>query len=294
MGIEIRPMGGQATAAEAAGTTHAPIDATSRLIVAAGVATAVIALVGGLLGAWRMDWLGLVMVAAGLVAASTAWLGGGATATADTAGSVASRDIELGAGVVVGVLGVLGLLELPFELARMEARAGLLGAALTVALAVAGLALFAGAVHRWTSVTEILAGDDRGVRIAFAGVGLVVVGWLANVTIGAWTLSAGVGVLTWVLLGGLVLRWASDPAAGGLQVAGAWIAVVCAVIATLLGLDHLMAFVGQAATFGPLDWLAMLASSAGLATMLVGCVWAAYERTMDAQERSTVGGGDLG
>jgi len=290
MGIEIRPMGGQTTAAEAAGMTRAPIDATSRLIVAAGVATAVIALAGGLLGAWRMDWLGLVMVAAGMAATGVAWR----RATADGATDLDGRDIELGTGVMAGVISVTGLLELPFELARLDERGGVVGAALTVALAVSSLALLAGAVRRWTSVSDILGGPDRGVRLAYTGVGLVVVGWLANVTIGAWTLSAGVGVLTWIMLAALVLRWSSDPAADGLPVAGAWIAVVCAVIATLLGLDHLMAFVGQAATFGPLDWLAMLPYGAGVAMTLVGAVWTAYERTMDAQERSTVGGGDLG
>jgi hypothetical protein len=105
---------------------------------------------------------------------------------------------------------------------------------------------------------------------------------------------AGVGVLTWVLAAGLVLRWSSDPASDGLAVAGAWVAVLCAVLALLLGLDHLRVFVGQAAALGPLDWLAMLPYVTGVASTVVGAVWTAYERTMDAQERSNIGIDDLG
>lgn len=284
---------GRAAGAGATGGAAAmmPTDATSRTITGAGLATAIIALVGVPLSAWRLDYFGLVMIVAGLAAAGIAWAGSTGMVRID---ALPGRDIELGAGIVAGVLSVLNLVERLFDFDQLDQLGGVVALILTLALAVAALALFAGVVRRWTSPREIIAIGDRGTRLAYAGVGLVMVGWLGNVTIGVWNLSAGVGVLTVVLLSGIVLRWASDPASKRLPLAGAWIAVVLAVIATLLGLNHLMVFVDRGSDFGPLDWLILLLYLAGVAMALVGSVWTAYERTMDAQERSNIGTGDLG
>ena len=260
-----------------------PTDTTSRMIITSGVATAIIALIGVLLGAWRMDYLGLVMIVAGLAAAGVAWAGATGMVRTD---ALPGRDIELAAGIVAGVLGVLNFFELLFDLDQLDERGGVVGAVLTVALTVTSLALFAGVVRRWTSPREVLTSGDRGTRLAYAGVGLVILGWLGNVTLGVWNFSAGVGVLTWVLLAGVVLRWASDPASKRLPVAGAWIAVVMAAIATLIGLSHLTGFLDRSSEFGALDWVFLLVALAGVALTLVGSIWTAYERTMDAQERN--------
>ena len=290
MGIEIRPMDGPASAAHADSTTRRPIDATSRLIVSAGLATAIIALLGVFLGAWRIDWLGLVMIVAGMVAAGVAWLG---ATSSDDDDSLPARDIELAAGVVAGVLSVLGLLEMLFDMLSLDQRGGLVGAAMAVGLAVSGLTICIGAVRRRGDLPGTVSVEERGVRVAYAGVGLVVVGWLGMVTIGSWTLSAGATVLAVVVLAGLILRWSTDEAAAGSPVGGAWLAVACAVLGTLLGLNHLMLLVEQLAAFGPLDTLATLVYAAGVALTLVGSVWTAYERTMDAEERSGIRSGDL-
>lgn len=277
--------------ADAAKTSMIPTDTTSRMIITSGVATAIIALVGVPLGAWRLDYLGLVMIVAGLAAAGVAWAGATGMVRID---ALPGRDIELASGIVAGVLSVLSLFEMLFDLDQLDERGDVVGAILTVALAVTSLALFAGVVRRWTSPREVLTSGDRGTRLAYAGVGLVILGWLGNVSIGVWNFSAGVGVLTLVLLAGIVLRWASDPASKRLPVAGAWIAVVLAAIATLLGLNHLMGFLNRAEDFGALDWALLLLYLAGVALTLVGSIWTAYERTMDAQERSNIGTGDVG
>jgi len=268
-----------------------PTDTTSRMIIGAGLATAIIALIGVPLGAWRMDYLGIVMIVAGLAAAGVAWAGATGRVRTD---ALPGRDIELAAGIVAGVLSVLNVFEMLFDLDQLDERGDAVGAVLTVALAVAALALFAGVVRRWTSPREVLASGDRGTRLAYAGVGLVILGWLGNVTIGVWNFSAGVGVLTWILLAGMVLRWASDPASKRLPIAGAWIAVVLAVIAALLGINHLLGFLDRAEDFGIIDWALLLLYLAGVALTLIGSVWTAYERTMDAQERSNIGTGDVG
>ena len=282
---------GGTTSTAAVAPAMLPADTTSRAIMTAGLATAAIALVGGPLGAWRFDYFGLVMILAGLAAAGVAWAGATGRVRID---ALPGRDIELASGIVAGVLAVLNFFEMLFHLDQLDERGDALGAILTIALTVTALALFGAVTRRWTSPREVLASGDRGTRLAYAGVGLVILGWLGNVTIGVWTFSAGVGVLTLIMLAGIVLRWASDPATERLPLAGAWIAVVLAVIATLLGLNHLMGFMDRASDFGPLDWLLLLLYLAGVALVLVGSVWTAYERTMDAQERSNIGTGDLG
>lgn len=279
-----------AAAAPAGAAIKMPTDTTSRVILVNGLATAILALVGVVLGAWRLELFGAVMIVVGLVAAGVAWAVSTGMVRSE---SLPGRDIELAAGIVAGVLGVLNVFEMVFDLDDLDDRGGIVGVVLTIALAVVALALFAGAVRRWTSPREILANGDRGTRLAYAGVGLVILGWLGNVTLGIWNFSAGVGVLTLILLAGVVLRWASDPASKRLPVAGAWIAVVLAVVAALLGLQHLTALMDRADDIGIDDWLFLLAALAGVALTLVGAVWTAYERTMDAQERSTVGGGDV-
>ncbi len=205
-----------------------------------------------------MDYLGLVMIVAGLAAAGVAWAGATGMVRTD---ALPGRDIELAAGIVAGVLSVLNFFELLFDLDQLDERGGVVGAVLTVALTVTSLALFAGVVRRWTSPREVLTSGDRGTRLAYAGVGLVILGWLGNVTLGVWNFSAGVGVLTWVLLAGVVLRWASDPASKRLPVAGAWIAVVLAAIATLIGLSHLTGFLDRSSEFGALDWVFLLVAA---------------------------------
>jgi len=287
------PDGSEPTVDPAARTAASmlPADTTTRAILTAGLATAVIALLGVPLGAWRLDYLGLVMMLAGLAAAAVAWLGSTGTVRIE---ALPGRDIELAAGIVAGVLSVLNLLEMFFDLDQLDARGGAVGAVLTVALAVTSLALFGAVSRHWTSPRAVIASGDRGTRLAYAGVGLVILGWLGNVTIGVWTTAAGVTVLFWIILAGMILRWASDPASTRLPVAGAWIAVLCAAIAALLGLNHMMGFVDRSADFSPLDWLLLLVYLAGVALVLFGSVWTAYERTMEAQERSNIGTGDLG
>jgi hypothetical protein len=267
-----------------------PTDTTSRMIITSGLATAIIALVGGLTGAWRMDYLGLVLILAGLAAAGIAWAGATGIVRVD---ALPGRDIELAAGIVAGVLSVLNLFETLFDLDHLDDHGGAVGTILGIALAVAALALFAGVARRWTSPREVLTSGDRGTRLAYAGVGLVIVGWLAMVTLSFWESWVGVGALTFVILAGVVLRWASDPASKRLPVAGAWIAVVLAALATVAGLDHLREAVEQSDVFGPIDWLVLLVYLAGVALTLIGSIWTAYERTMDAQERSTIGTGDV-
>ena len=125
--------GGGAASRTTSAAAMMPADTTSRAIMTAGLATAVIALVGVPLGAWRIDYFGLVMILAGLAAAAVAWAGATGRVRID---ALPGRDIELAAGIVAGVLGVLDLFEMLFDLDQLDERGGAVGAILTVALAV--------------------------------------------------------------------------------------------------------------------------------------------------------------
>ena len=286
-GAEAVPGAGSATSAGA----MIPSDTTSRMIITAGLATAILALVGGLIGAWRMDYMGLVLIVAGLAAAGVAWAGATGIVRID---ALPGRDIELASGIVAGVLAVLNLFEMLFDLDQLDERGETLGAVLTVALAVTS----AGPLRRCRATLDEptrgsrerrswhparvcrrrprhprLARQRDHRRLEFLG--------------------RGGGPDLRILLAGIVLRWASDPASKRLPIAGAWLAVVLAAIAAVLGVNHLTGFLDRADDFGALDWLLLLLYLAGVVLTLVGSVWTAYERTMDAQERSNIGTGDV-
>ena len=81
---------------------------------------------------------------------------------------------------------------------------------------VAGVILYFAATQWWTGGpaapwTAALASGDRATRLVLMGAGLVLIGWLGNVTIGFWFLRAGVEVITLILLSALVMRAEADP-----------------------------------------------------------------------------------
>ena len=116
-------------------------------------------------------------------------------------------------------------------------------------------------------------------RLILVGAALVIVGWLGNVTIGAWYLDAGVLTITLVLLALLLARAEADPDQPmHLPIPVAFVAIVLAGLAALgcrrtddrrspmphLGLD---------------DWLAHLIAVAGVALAIVGAALAVLDTT---------------
>jgi hypothetical protein len=250
------------------------MDPAAMRIAGAGVAVAVIAVIGAVLGTWRFDWSAIVLILAGLLAAGTAVLTSGAGSS--RAMPIAKRDLILTGGVIAAVLGVLFLLEVLFDFDDLDNYGGILGAVAALALAAAGVVLYVLAASAWSGSpiapwTRALAAGDRTTRLVMGGAVLAVVGWLGNVTIGVWYLDAGVIAITALLLAALVVRAAADPDEPlRLPFPAANVAVALTAVAALLALQHTIALVDQEVGIG--SWIPQLIYVAGVAVALVGAV----------------------
>ena len=255
-----------------------PFDERTQLTIGAGVAVAVIALLGIVIGAWSWDFAGLFLIVAGVVAAGTAYV----TASLEVGTPmIAPRDLMLAGGTIAAVLGVLSLAEVLFDLGDISAHGDVLGLTLIFGLAIAGVALYFAATQWWpgglaTPWTTALASGDRATRLVFIGAGLVLIGWLANVTIGIWFLRPGIEVITFVLLAALLMRAAADPDEPlRLPVPASFVALGLSLVAAIITLQHIGVFFGQRT--GLVDWLAQLLYVAGVAVVLAGAGLAASE-----------------
>jgi hypothetical protein len=260
------------------------LDDRAQLAVGAGIAVAVIALLGIVLGAWSWDFGGLILIVAGLVAAGAAYVTSGKETGTPM---IAPRDLILAGGTIAAALGVLFVAEILFDLDNLSAYGDVLGLTLTLGLGIAGVALYFAATQWWTGGpvtpwTTALASGDRATRLVFIGAGLVLIGWLGNVTFGIWFLRAGTEVITFVLLAALVMRAAADPEEPlRLPIPPGFVALALSIVAAIIALQHMGVFIGET-TLGVDDWLAQLLYVAGVAVALAGSGIAASEgaRTM--------------
>lgn len=284
-----------AEAPVAPGPTPASIpamDPAATRIAGAGVAVAVIAVIGAVLDTWRFDWSAIVLILAGLLAAGTVVLTSGAGSS--RAMPIAKRDLIFAGGEIAAVLGVLFLLEVLFDFDDLDNYGGILGAVAALALAAAGVVLYVLAASAWSGSpiapwTRALAAGDRTTKLVMGGAVLAVVGWLGNVTIGVWYLDAGVVAITALLLASPVVRAAADPDEPlRLPFPAAYVAVALIAVAALLALQHTIALVDQEVGIG--SWIPQLIYVAGVAVALVGAVLGAMASM--ARPTAAAGPGD--
>jgi hypothetical protein len=255
-----------------------PFDERTQLAIGAGIAVAIIALLGIVIGSWSWDFAGLFLIVAGLVAAGTAYVTSGREVGMPT---IAPRDLILAGGTIAAVLGVLSVAEILFDLGNISAHGDVLGLTLIFGLGIAGVALYLAATQWWpggpaTPWTTALASGDRATRLVFIGAGLVLIGWLANVTIGIWFLRPGIEVITFILLAALVMRAAADPDEPLLlPVPAGFVALGLSLVAAIIALQHIGVFFGQRT--GLVDWLAQSLYVAGVAVVVAGAGLAAGE-----------------
>jgi hypothetical protein len=272
----------------------AAMDPATRGIVGAGVAVAVIALIGAALDTWTFDWSAIVLIVAGLLAAGTAALmtGSGARRVMP----VAKRDLVLAGGEIAGVLGVLFLVEVVADFDGLDNYGGILGAVAALALAVAGVVLYLLAARAWSGSplapwTRALAVGDRPTKLVMGGAVLAVVGWLGNVTVGVWYLDPGVIPITLLLLAALAVRAASDPdEALVLPFPVAYVAIALAAMAVLIALQHSVRLADQ--DLGITNWIPQLIYVAGAVIALIGGILGALATI--ATSAPAAPGGDVG
>jgi hypothetical protein len=249
------------------------LDRPTQLVVGAGVAVAVIAVIGAVVESWFFDWTGLILLAAGLVPAAVAWL----TAEGRTARPmpVAPRDLALGGAAIAAVISVLSLLEILFDLDDLGDYGGVIGLVAAVLIAIAGVALYVVTTQRWfgglAEPWSRVVRSSLPARLVVIGAAVTVVGWIGNVTFGVWYLEPGVIVLASMLIAAAIARAADDPA-GGItnQLAAGVVAAVLIAISAVIAIQHTSSFAGEG--LGLDDWIPQLAYVGGVAIAAVGVV----------------------
>jgi len=249
----------------------AALDPASRLVIGSGATVAALAFLGGLFGAYAWVFGALILIVAGLLGVTAGWIAAG---RATNPLPLATRDLGLIGGTVSSVVGILYAVEILFDLDDLDAYGGLFGAITTLLLAVAAIVLYIATSRAWSGDparpwTVALAGRDRPLVLVLGGTGLIVLGWLANVSIGFWYMEAGVEAVTLALVAALLMRAEADPETPlrvGFPVA--YIAFGLGIVGLLMAFQHTLALAGE----GPgIDgWLYHVVYLAGVVVLLVG------------------------
>ncbi len=255
-------------------TSWSTLDRSARLIVGGSVAALVVTLLGVPFGAWDSTSFVLLLLVGTALAAGSAWSGDGSS------GAIAAIHpavVELAAASVVGVLAVGNLIDALFDLDAGE-RGGIVGLILALALAVAATAAVAGALERSGGSRSVLASGDLWTRMSAGGLGLVLVGWALNLSIGLWTMSGATLSLASLTLAGVIVL-VSPRVASSIPIA--WIGVILGVFAAWLaiGLWNDLAALGETRVeLSASDILAFLIYVAGLALIIAGGILTALEQ----------------
>jgi len=263
-------------------------DLRTQLAVGAGVAVAVIGLLGSVLGAFSFDFGGIILIVAGLVAAGAAYVSFGREPASPT---VATRDLILAGGTIAAALGILFVAEILFDLDDLDAYGNVLGLTLTFLLGIAGVILYYAATLWWRGGpaapwTTAIASGGRGPRLVLLGAAVMLVGWLGNVTVGIWFLRAGTEVITLVLLAALVMRAAADPDQPlRLALPPAYVALGLSIVGAIIAIQHTVVFLDEPT--GLDDWLFQLLYVAGVAIAVIGAAVASSEGTRTLTEGRT-------
>ena len=274
-------------------TVLARFDSAGRLIAGGSAAVILIILLGVAIGAWSLGGYAIVALAAAIVALAVAYLS--SPAGAKGAWPVPARDIALLAGVVMSVLAVLNVIEALFDLDQIDdERGGAIGLLLTLGLAAAALAVFAGAVmarHASDLVGAAGRRSDRGTRIALGGLLLELVAWLIALTISVYALgpSASFGIAASVVAV-LVLVLGGDPEGGWrLPVPATWISIGISLVSVFTLLDLFGQYNRAQDRFGldAIDSLAFFAHVIAVFIILAGGIIAALDRQRAVAAKAT-------
>jgi len=250
------------------------LEPTARLLFGASAAAFVVVLAGLPMSVWDSAPFALLVMAAAIVTAATAWFG---STAAWRSLPIPLPTIELMATHVVAVLAVFKLIEVLFDLDTD----GVVGLVVSGALVVAAGALLIAAQRRGVKPLGSLMSGDRWTSIAAIGLVLVLLGWAFNLSISFW--SMGGAALPLAVMTLAVLTVAEAPRIQS-PVPVAWIGAGIAVFGALLALGHW----GELTTLGrteielePFDFLGLVAWSVGVALVIAGgamsgrTVWAA-------------------
>jgi hypothetical protein len=241
------------------------------------VAVAVIGIVGVITGTWRAEWTGLLLILLGVAGAAIVWVG--ASKALQGKLPFAGRYVELLVGLVATVIGIGGIVDRAFDLDEAGDEGFILGLIVYVALAAAGLFVLLMTGRGWPGgagaiAAPVRAGAERGGRLAFLGVLLVLLGWLVNITLGNWNWHpAALGTFLILLVAVIVLMIGEDAFDPRIPPIAAWVAAIIAIWAGVIALvEHLQGFLGSDSSPGIGEWVGMILYVGGVIVVIVGTV----------------------
>jgi hypothetical protein len=250
------------------------LDLSSQLIIAGSVAALLFTLIGLPFGAWDSTDFVLMVLVASVVAGLAAGM-----RTGEILATQLSL-LELGAGAVLGVLSIWNLLEILFDL-NQDPRGGTFGIVLTVGLAVAGVAVLAGAVRRNGGPRALLVTDDRWTAAALVGLAVVLAYWTLNLSVGYWTMAAAA-----LSLGALTLATVIVAASRRIEspIPAAWAGVALGALGALLAIGQWGALMdlGRSMALSPVDLLGFVVYVAGIGAIIAGAVMTALDQGAEA------------
>lgn len=256
------------------------LGADLRLVAGAGIAAALVILVGGVLGAWPDgEFLGLTLIAA-IVLAGAAW----GAATRERVAGVPLRIVATLAAAALAAIAILAVIEALFDIDDLGDHGGILGLALRIALAVlAGLAAVTAARGDGATLAALRA-TALPARLAILGLALVLVGWAINLA-SYWTTRQAAAIVVVLVVAALLVALAGR----GLPAMASWIGGALAVIGAVLAASlwgQLMRL-GDDIDLDLLDFLPFLVIVVGLLAILGG----AAQAVMAARAPGTAGPG---
>jgi hypothetical protein len=185
--------------------------------------------------------------------------------------------IEFGAGVVATVLALLRVVEMAFDFDDLDSYGGVIGAVLTIGLLVAAGAVLVGALRRDPTLRADVFASDRGTRLAVAGLALIVLAWLLNLSIGFWNMNAAATPVALLTIGAVLVvvqrRWLAVLE----EIPLGWVGAGFGVVGLLLAIGlwgELMEIGLTRVDLELIDYLPQVLSFLGIAGIIVGGVLA--------------------
>lgn len=239
------------------------LDGAARTVAGVGLLTAVIVLIGGVVGAWPPGEFLILTLLAALVATGATWF----ASTVERSMPGMAAPIATLAAAVVAVLAVFAAIELIFDLDDLD---NVLDAVLVGILVVAAVALVVAAVRHDATTAAAIRSTPQGPRLALAGLALVLVGWAINLA-SYWTMRQAVPSLAVLTVAASLVVLAGR----GLPAMSAWLGAALALVGAFFAIGlwgQLMRLGEDDLTLDILDYLPFVIFVGGLVLILVAGV----------------------
>ena len=239
------------------------LDRNARLLINGSAAALILVLVGLPLSVWDSANFALLILTAAIFTIVTAWFG--ATPTARSL-PIPIATIEFIAAGVAATLGIIKAIEVLFDLDSD----GVVGLVLAIALAVATVVMVMAAIRRGADPLGAVTTGDQGVKVAAAGLAIVLAGWAINLSLGFWTMQQAALPLAVLVIAALTIVEAPRIAS---PIPVAWVGAAIAAFAAILAIGHwgdLTRLGRTEVSLDLVDYLGFLGYALGIVLIIAG------------------------